>query len=54
MLVGIVIEFFAFNVDYGRVEQVQFQDDEYYYYVKALPKVTLETPQRKVKRINRE
>ncbi len=54
VLVGIVIEFFAFNVDYGRVEQVQFQDDEYYYYVKALPKVTLETPQRKVKRINRE
>ena len=54
VLVGIIIEFFAFNVDYGRVEYVQFQDDEYYYYVKALPKVTLEAPQHKVKRINRE
>ncbi len=53
-LVGVIIEFFAFNVDFGRVEYVQFQDDEYYYYVKALPKVTLEAPQNKVKRISTE
>ncbi len=54
VIIGIIIEFFAFNVDYGRTENVQFQDDEYYYYVKAIPKVTLDTPQHKVKRINRE
>lgn len=54
VLVGIVVEFFAFNVDFGRTEHVQFQDDEYYYYVKAIPKITLEAPQHKVKRINRE
>ncbi len=54
VLIGIIIEFFAFNVDYGRTENVQFQDDEYYYYVKAIPKVTLDAPQHKVKRINRE
>ena len=49
----LVVEFFAFNVDYNRTEKVQFEDDEYYYYVKAVPKVTVSTPERRVKRINR-
>ena len=51
-LIATVIQFFAFNVDYGRTEKVQFEDDEYYYYVKAVPKVTVSTPERKVKKIN--
>ena len=54
ILIGLVIEFFAFNVDFSRTEHVQFQDDDYYYYVKAVPKVTLEAPQHKVKRINND
>lgn len=37
-LVLFVIQFFAFNLDYSRTESVQFEDDEYYYYVKAVPK----------------
>ena len=49
----LVLEFFAFNLDYSRTEKVQFEDDEYYYYVKAVPKVTVATPERKVKKINR-
>ncbi len=49
----LVVEFFAFNLDYNRTEKVQFEDDEYYYYVKAVPKVTVSTPERKVKKINR-
>jgi hypothetical protein len=49
----LVVEFFAFNVDYNRTEKVQFEDDEYYYYVKAVPKVTVSTPDRRVKRINK-
>ena len=49
----LVVEFFAFNVDYSRTEKVQFEDDDYYYYVKAVPKVTLSAPERRVKRINR-
>ncbi|RKM59850.1 hypothetical protein D6855_08680 [Butyrivibrio sp. CB08] len=49
----LVLEFFAFNLDYSRTEKVQFEDDEYYYYVKAVPKVTVSTPERKVKKINR-
>lgn len=52
VLIAKVVEFFAFHVDYSRVEKVQFEDDEYYYYVKAVPKVTLATPSKTVKRIN--
>ena len=48
-----VMQFFLFNVDYSRVERVQFEDDEYYYYVKAVPKMTFVTPERTVKKINR-
>ena len=47
-----VLEFFVFNVDYSRTEFVQFEDDEYYYYVKAVPKVILSRPEKTVKKIN--
>ena len=47
-LIAVVIQFFAFNVNYSRTEKVQFEDDEYYYYVKAVPKVTMATPAHKV------
>lgn len=46
-----VLEFFVFNVDYSRTELVQFEDDEYYYYVKAVPKNTVATPEKRVKTI---
>ena len=46
-----VLEFFIFNVDYSRTEFVQFEDDEYYYYVKAVPKNTVAAPQKRVKTI---
>ena len=51
--ISLGIEFFAFNLDYSRTEKVQFEDDDYYYYVKAVPKVTLTAPDRRVKKINR-
>lgn len=47
-----IIEFFRFCVDYSRTEKVQFEDDEYYYYVKAIPKMTVAAPTKTVKRIN--
>ena len=37
--IGFLIEFLCFNLDYSRTEKVQFEDDEYYYYVKAVPKI---------------
>jgi hypothetical protein len=52
VLLAFVIKFFAFHVDYSRVERVQFEDDEYYYYVKAVPKVSISGKNKKVTYIN--
>lgn len=52
VLVAKMVEFFTFHVDYSRTEKVQFEDDEYYYYVKAVPKITVAAPSRTVKKIN--
>ena len=52
VLVAKVLEFFVFNVDYSRTERVQFEDDEYYYYVKAVPKVNVVPAAKTVKKIN--
>lgn len=35
---GLVIEFIFMDLDYSRTEHVQFEDDDYYYFVKAVPK----------------
>ena len=51
ILVGLVLEFLFFSVDYSRTENIQFEDDEYYYYVKAVPKVGVSAPEKEVKRI---
>ncbi|MCH5254104.1 MAG: hypothetical protein J1F41_04200 [Lachnospiraceae bacterium] len=50
-LITLVLQFFVFHVDYSRTEKVQFEDDEYYYYVKAVPKVTVAKPEKQVKQI---
>lgn len=50
ILLGLLIQFFRFNVDYMRTEQVQFEDDEYYYYVKAIPKRYVSGKEKKVKK----
>lgn len=49
---AVVLQFFVFSVDYSRTEKVQFEDDEYYYYVKAVPKMTVAAPEKTVKKIN--
>ena len=52
ILIAKVIEFFRFCVDYSRTERVQFEDDEYYYYVKAVPKMNVAAATKTVKKIN--
>ena len=52
ILVGVILEFFVFSVDYSRSESLQFEDDEYYYYVKAIPKMNVSTQEKTIKRIN--
>ena len=49
ILLELLVEFFCFMVDYTRIESVQFEDDDYYYYVKAVPKVTVSDSLRTVK-----
>lgn len=52
ILLAFVLQFFLFSVDYSRTEHTQFEDDEYYYYVKAVPKINVTAPEMNVKRIN--
>jgi len=47
-LLCLVIEFFAHGLDYRKIENLQFEDDEYFYYVKAVPKFG--APKRKAPR----
>ncbi len=51
LLAAFVALFFKRVLDYTAVENVQFEDDDYYYYVKAVPKVGIGIQQRKVKQI---
>lgn len=51
LAVGFILEFLFFSVDYSRTENMQFEDDEYYYYVKAVPKIGVPVPEKKVTHI---
>lgn len=48
----LIIQFFCFNLDYTRTERVQFEDDEYYYYVKAVPKRYVPVREKSLKKIS--
>ena len=50
---ALILEFFIFSVDYSKAEKFQYEDDEYYYYVKAIPKVSVAVPEKRVKQISR-
>ena len=41
-----------FALDYKRTEYVQYEDDEYYYYVKAVPKLNVASEDVRIKHIN--
>lgn len=49
LLLGLLLQFVFFNLDYTRTERVQFEDDEYYYYVKAIPKLYVTTAEKQIK-----
>lgn len=50
--IAILLQITVFGMDYSRTEYVQFEDDEYYYYVKAVPKLTIAVPEKRVKKIS--
>lgn len=51
ILIAVIIQICKGLVDYSRKEVVQFEDDEYYYYVKAVPKFDVPVENKKVKKI---
>lgn len=52
-VIAAVVQFMFFNVDYTRTERLQFEDDEYYYYVKAVPKSVIAGSEKKIKHFHR-
>lgn len=50
-LIMAVIQFLHCSVDYSRKEYVQFEDDDYFYYVKAIPKIVVSEPDKSVRTI---
>ena len=46
-----LVKFFVFNVDYTRTESLQYEDDEYHYFVKAVPKINI-ARQKRLAKIN--
>ena len=49
MLLVFIAQFFRVVLDYTSVEHVQFEDDDYYYYVKAVPKIDVSMLQKNIK-----
>ncbi len=47
-----IFAFFRYGVDYSRTEYHQFEDDDYYYYVKAIPKAKIAEKKVTVKKIH--
>ncbi len=52
LIIGLGLEILFLGVDYNRTEILDFEDDEYVYYVKAVPKVRVAKQQKTVKKIN--
>lgn len=50
VVVGLILQIFLFAVDYRRTEKVKFEDDDYVYFVKAVPKINVKLAKKNVKR----
>ena len=51
ILVAYMIQFFRLTLDYHGTRKLQFEDDEYYYYVTAVPKIKVAAVDKTVTRI---
>lgn len=50
-LIAYSVQFFRMSLDYTGVRKLQFEDDEYFYYVKAVPKLKVTVVDKTVTRI---
>ncbi len=51
LAIGLAMTFFARGADYSRTENVMFEDDDYFYYVKAVPKLHIADQEKEIKKI---
>ncbi|MBQ8924337.1 MAG: hypothetical protein IJ053_06030 [Lachnospiraceae bacterium] len=51
ILIGVMVMVCKRLVDFSRKEVVQFEDDDYYYYVKAIPKYNVSVKKKTVKKV---
>ena len=42
IVISLILQFFWLSLDFKKVEVLEFEDDRYYYHVKAVPKITAE------------
>ena len=54
LAIAFILQLIFFTVDFSSTQKVQFEDDDYYYYVKAVPKLTLSPMERKLERLSEE
>lgn len=52
MVAVFIYQFMRLVLNYGSVENLQFEDEEYYYYVRAVPKISVTAPDKSVKKFN--
>ena len=50
LIVGVILNYFVLDLDYSRIEKVQFEDDDYYYYVTAVPKIRIVEEDKEIKK----
>lgn len=44
-------QFLRFSLDYARPERTQFEDEDYYYFVKAIPKIKIAKAEKAIRKI---
>lgn len=53
-LIAYIVQFFRMSLDYAGTRNLQFEDDEYFYYVKAVPKLKVTVVDKTVTRIEED
>ncbi len=53
-VIAYIVQFFRMSLDYTGIRKLQFEDDEYFYYVKAVPKLKVAVVDKTVTRIEEE
>ncbi|TCK90584.1 hypothetical protein EDC19_2353 [Natranaerovirga hydrolytica] len=51
IIIVMIMQFFRCVLDYNRTESVQYEDEDYYYYVKAIPKIKISKSKRSIQKI---